>query len=259
MPAQKRCFTRSGLALGPRQRPWQRRRFTAGARAGYRTVARTRGWAGARSEMKYFDTFLAEVAVPNAATWDTTEINPVTFNTFCVPVKGTGINERIGRKIHIHGIKIRGIIRAAPQVNVTATDAATQIRFVLVVDSQTNATEIKGELVFEGPGVASSRNCVQTYMNLDSLGRFRVLKDKMIVLGNPNLAYDGTNMEQNGILRPFKINHKFARPLEVHFNEVNGGSVAGIVDNNIALLCNESDATLAATILYEARVSYKDL
>ncbi len=259
MTGRKRTWTRSGLSLGPRaQRGGPRRRLTYGPRRGYATVARTRGWAGVKSEMKYFDTFLAETTMPNSADWTGTEIDPATFLNFCNPVKGTGINERIGRHIRIHGIKIRGIIRAAPQANVTATDASTQVRLSLVLDTQTNAAQMQGEQVFEAPGAASSRNCVQTFMSLDNLGRFRVLKDKFISFGNPNISWDGTNMEQNGVLRPFKIFHKFRVPIDVHFNATDGGTIADIVDNSLHLLANESDATLAAGILYEARVSYKD-
>ncbi len=233
------------------------RRWQARARPGYRTVARTRGWAAA-GEMKYFDTFLASTALVQPVTWDTTEFDPATFLTFCVPVKGTGINQRIGREIRLHKFKLRGQIRVIVQANQTATDGACQVRMLLVLDTQTNATQIAGENVMEAPGTASAANNCMTFMNLDSLGRYRILKDKTMVLTNPNLAWDGTNMEQQGLVKPFKINHTFKNPVAVHFNAANGGTIADIVDNSLHLLIAATNIDLAPTVLYEARVSYKD-
>ncbi len=263
MPAMKRRFTRSGLALGPRapaRKTYRQGSYRpARGRAGYSTVARSRGWAATVSEMKYFDTFKDGTALTAPATWAGTEVDPATILTFCDPVKGTGISNRIGRHIKIHAIKIRGQISCAAQLNQTATDAASQVRLVLVLDQQTNAAQMQGEQVFEDPGTASPNNTIQTYMNLDNLGRFRVLKDKMLVIQNPNIAWDGTNMEQNGLVRMFKLNHKFAKPLDVHFNATDGGTVADIVDNSIHMLACASSIALVPQILYEARVSYKDV
>ncbi len=241
------------------------RRATAGKptftrRRGYSTVARTRGWAGARSEMKYFDTTkaAASISAPSAS-WAGTEIDPATFLTFCVPVKGTGINERIGRQINIHKIKIRALINVAFQANQTAADSATAIRYLLYVDQQTNAAQVQGETLMDAPGTSAPSNNMCTFQNLDSLGRFRVLKDKQLVMQNPSISWDGTNVEQSGLSRLVKISHTFRKPLNVHFNETNGGTIADIVDNSIHMLAVSSSTALGAEISYEARVSYKDL
>ncbi len=258
----KRSFTRSGLALGPRAPPWRRQRSGAWrgrtGRMGYRTVARTRGWAGARSEMKYFDTTKPLTVLVAATTWAGTELDPGTFDTFCVPVKGTGINERIGRQIEIHKIKINAHFFVGAQANQTATDSAALVRLALYLDTQTNSAQAQGEQVFEDVGTASISNNCMAFQSLDTLGRFRMLKDKRFVMQNPNLAYDGTNMEQNGLIRSMKINHTFRNPIKVHFNETNGGTVADIVDNSLHLIAATTNTGLAVSIIYEARVSYKD-
>ncbi len=66
----------------------------------------SRGWA-VPGEMKYFDAERANVAIGASVDWTATEVDPATLNTLFAPVKGTGINNRIGRKVHVHKVKIR--------------------------------------------------------------------------------------------------------------------------------------------------------
>ncbi len=239
-----------------RQSRWGYRTL-ARARPGFRTVARTRGWAASADEIKYFDTTKAATALAASADWTGTEFDPATFNTLCVPTKGTSINERIGRKISVMKIKIKGLIICAAQTNQTTTDAASVIRLALVQDTQTNATQMQGEQVFKAPGTAAATNAVCSWRSLDTFGRFIMLKDKKIVIQNPNMSWDGTNVEQNGIVRPFTLSHNFRKPVDVNFNATSGDTVADIVDNSFHVIANASATTLAPLILYECRVSYR--
>lgn len=244
---------RGRLALGARYMATRK----AVARTGYTTVARTRGWAAA-GETKYFDTFLNASALPSATTWAGSMMDPATFLTLCCPVKGTGINNRIGREIEVKKIKIRGNFVVPAQANQTATDAATCMRLLLVQDMQTNAAQMAGETLMADPGAGDSRLTVSTFQNLDSLGRFRVLKDKNFTIQNPNMSFDGTNMEQNGLIVNFKMTHTFKTPVKVRFNATDGGSVADIVDNSFHLVATSAQAGLAPNLSYQCRVSYKD-
>ncbi len=230
-----------------------------GARRGYTTVPRTRGWAGLTSEMKYFDSERTSVAIGSTTDWTATEKDPVTLNTLFVPVKGTGINERIGRKVAVYKIKVRGLIIIAAQANQTAMDAQPLIRIALVQDTQTNAAQAQGEQIFQDPTTASANNAVLSFQSLDNLGRFNVLKDKFMALGDPNAAYDGTNIEVGGLVRKFQLFHEFRKPVEVHFNATDGGTVADIVDNSWHVITNANTTALAPSIVYQCRVSYKDL
>ncbi len=227
----------------------------ARGRPGYRTAAR----ASRPAETKYFDTFISARALPATTSWAGCETDPATFNTFCVPVKGTSINERVGRTIEIHKVKIRGCIRCPPQIDATATDPGSICRLVLFVDHQTNAAHVQAETVMDGPSSANAVLCTMTFQNLDSMGRFHVLKDKYFALSPPTLTYDGTNMEQTGTQRAFKMFHVFNPPLKVNFNATNGGSVADISDNSIHMIARCTSDGVAPTMDYEARCSYKDL
>lgn len=224
-----------------------------GTRAGYQVVQRTPGVYGA-GEMKYFDTEFSG-AIPSVAAWTGTEMDPATFLTLCVPVVGSAINQRIGRAIKVHKIKIRGIVTCAAQVDQTAGDAPAVLRLILYQDMQTNASQAQGEQVMTGATTSSNVNMFQ---NIDNFGRFRVLKDKIITMANPNFTWDGTNLETMGLARTFKMNINFKVPVEIRFNATNGGTIADIVDNSFHVIANAYSTGLVPTLNYACRVCYKE-
>lgn len=226
----------------------------ATGRKNYRTVARTRG-PYATGEMKYFDTdYTGAVAVATA--WTGTECDPATILTLFAPTVGSAINQRIARQARVLKIKIRGHIRVAAQTNQTAADNAASIRIALVQDMQTNATQMQGEQVMTAASNIQLIPCV--YQNIDNFGRFRVIKDKVINLMNPNSSYDGTNLEQQGLIKSFKWSINFPGGCDVHFNATNGGTIADIVDNSWHIIANCNVADLDPQLEYVARVCFKE-
>ncbi len=240
-----------------RRRAWRRfgRRAGVVPRAGYTTVPRTRGWA-AQGEMKYFDSSRAAIALTASADWTGTEVDPATLNTLFVPTQGAAINQRIGQGCDIHKIKIRGTINVPAQVNLTAASTASIVRIILVQDMQTNASQVQGETIMDSFG-DSVRN-IHAFQNVDNFGRFRVLKDRKINMQDPNISWDGTNMEAMGLTKIFRLNCNFATPIRVRFNATNGGSIADIVDNSFHVIAMATNISLAPTILYTCRVCFKE-
>lgn len=235
-------------------------------RANYTTVARTRG-VYSMGEMKYYDTERSGVAIGASTNWTATEYDPDTTqeatpvaNPLCLfaPVQGAAINQRIGRMVYVYGIKIRGHVYFTEQTNQSAADRMTKIRLCLVEDKESNSTQAQGEQVFTDPVTNDADVAVNTFQSLNNFGRFNVLKDKTITLGNPTMSYDGTNIEQSGILKPFKMNVKFKYPRRVRFNGTNGGTIADVIDYSWHIIANASSAQLAPTITYVCRVCYKE-
>lgn len=239
--------------------PAKRQSYLARKRTGYSTVARTRG-VYSRGEMKYFDTERSATALTAAAAWAGTEFPPNvgTPTSLCIPTVGAAINQRIGRAVHVYKIKVRGQINIPNLANQTAGLSAANVRLLLVQDMQTNGAQAQGEDIMTAPTGATAILAVDTYQSLANFGRFRVLKDKTIMLQNPNAAYDGTNIEVFGLQKPFKFNIRFKRPVCVRFNATNGGTIADIVDNSWCIYANCSNIGLAPTISYAARVCYKE-
>lgn len=225
-------------------------------RTGYDTVARTRG-VYAAGEMKYFDTICNAQAVAASADWTGTENDPTTFLTLCVPQVGAAINQRIGKAVNIHKIKIHGEVRLSVQAGQMTTDAGWTIRLALVQDLQSNGAQAQGEQVFTG--AASTVLAVNTFQNIDNFGRFRVLKDKFIKLEDPNIVSDSAtnaSWSQNGKVVPFKWTVIFKKPVVMRFNATNGGTIADIVDNSFHVMANTTVA--GVTISYCSRVCYKE-
>lgn len=243
----------------------------AAARAGYTSVARSRG-AAVTGEMKYFDTESGTISIAaTTTTWvagtmadPTTTINlgaaaVANPNNLCSPTVGAALNQRVGRKITIHKIKIHGTLAVAPQAAQAAADAACKLRLVLVQDCQTNATQMTGAQLFNDAGNAI--DTLNSFQNPNNFGRFRVLKDKMMCVSNLNLAGSPTAGDtiQAGWKGQFKFAINFKKPIVVHFNATNGGTVADIVDNSFHILAAADNTSYTPQLFYYARVCYKDV
>jgi len=249
------------------------KRQKAKPRKNYSSVARTRG-AAVTGEMKYFDTSLNDSALAAVTqTWvagtlkdpDTTinlgaaaVANP---SCLCVPTVGAALNQRVGRKILVRKIKLHGTINIAAQAAQAAADSAAKIRIVLVQDCQTNAAPMTGAQLFNDANAAQPTVTINSFQNPNNFGRFRVLKDKMLTISNLNLAGSPSTNDviQASVRYSFKFAVNFKKPVEVHFNATNGGTVADIVDNSFHIIAATESTPYNPTMSYYARVCYKDV
>lgn len=249
------------------RRPYKKARTGGGSmavvgRKGYTTVPRTRG-IYAQGEMKYFDTELQPVAIVSNGDWTATEYDPNVFpvasqNNLFTPTVGAGIDQRIGKQVFLHKLKIKALILTQKQLNQTAPDDTSTVRFIVVQDMQTNGTQLQGEQVFRAGSATDTNMNACAFQNIDSFGRFKVLKDIIVPVQNPNMAYDGTNLEQQGLVTPLKMTINFKKPVSVRFNAVNGGTIADIVDNSFHILVYNSSTNLAPFVTYMVRCCYKE-
>lgn len=223
-------------------------------------LPRTAGAAGV-TERKYYDSYLAPTALSSANTWAGSEIDPAATLCLFAPQEGADINNRIGRKVNIVSIKIRGFIQCASQTAQSSCDYGTSCRVILYVDNQTNAAQAQGEDLMADPGAADPFLCGMTFQNTNNFGRFKSLRDKTYVLQNPAVgrSTDGANVViQNGLVKNFKLSYRFRKPFSVKFNSTNGGTVADIVDNSLHLIARVSNTGMAPSICYQCRVVYTD-
>lgn len=219
-------------------------------------VRRSFGNPRAITERKYYDSQYSAAVVATSTSFASAEADPGTLNTLCVPQTGDDYNNRTGRKIQVLSIKVNGSISMAAQADQTAADSGAAIRLLLVQDKQTNAAQLNSEDVLSSGDASSATNFFQ---NPAFFGRFRVLKDKRISVQNPTLTYDGTNIEQSGMIKLWKMTIKFKKPVVMHFNATNGGTVADIIDNSFHILCGASNTNLAPTLNYKVRTTFIDV
>jgi len=225
-------------------------------------------------ETKYYDVgtdpdagdgALAIASVAAAATWAGCELDPNYQagggNCLFAPEQGTGYSQRVGRRITVRKIRIRGEISVPAQQNQTAMDYAGVVRLVLYQDKQTGGVQAQAEQVI-GPALPLSGQVgtgyaltVHMMQNPENFGRFRVLWDKTFKLTPPDTSYDGTNIEQAGFAIPFKISLKLNVPVNFSSNALQ--DVASIVDNSFHLIgCHTS--ALSPLISYVARTVFVD-
>lgn len=254
-PSSRRETKRAKIAIVPAQVA-----FPGPGRQQQFFVPRSFGNPRAITETKYYTAqrdLVALVDLAAGTTWANCELDPATVNALFAPTQGDDFNNRDGRKVQVKSIKVRGYFRVAAQADTTSTDDATLIRLLMVVDKQTNAAQLNAEDVLGG--VAIANNNVNQFQNPAFFGRFKVLKDKNFTFQNPAISWDGTNMEQQGLIKPFKMTHKFRKPLIVHFNATNGGTVADIIDNSFHIIGGAQNIELAPQIAYQTRISFIDV
>ena len=133
------------------------------------------------------------------------------------------------RKIKIHG----QITAAASGTNLASYEPylPQKVRLMVVQDQQTNGAQMTAAQLMNDAG--ASDTTINSYQNPNNFGRFRVLKDKDILIQDPNFTteYNPDDNPQtgyartNGLIRTFKININLKVPIKVQFNAVNGGTV----------------------------------
>lgn len=246
-------------------------------RAGYTSVARTRG-AAVTGEMKYFDCARSNVNLPAVTTtWPagamvdpSTTINlgaAAVGTPLCLfaPTVGSALNQRVGRSVLVRKIKVRGQLLSSTLQTAAAgyaPDDSNKVRLMLVQDTQTNAAQMTAAALMNDASDAATT--INSYQNPNNFGRFRVLKDKEVTFQNPNFTVSETaaasfNAYQGGLIRHFKWTINFKTPVKVHFNATNGGTVADIVDNSFHIVAATTSTTnVNIGISYYSRVAYKE-
>lgn len=243
----------------------------ANQRAGYGSVARARG-AAVTGEMKYYDTESTSVAIAAVTTtWVAGTMNDPQASVnlgdaavgtpLCLfaPKVSAALNGRIGRKVKVMKIRVRGLINIPPQAAQAASDTSCEIRLALVMDTQSNASQMTGAQLFNDTAGGANAT-IHSAQNPNNFGRFRVLKEKVFVMQNASMTGSPTaaDVVVSGLVKPFKMECKFKVPVQVNFNATNGGTVADIIDNSFHIVVGSNNISYVPTVSYYTRTCYKE-
>lgn len=219
--------------------------------------ARTGGLLGV--ETKYLDTAIGSVVLTSPADASGGEVDPTAIG--CVgclsaPAQGDTASNREGFKIVAKSMQVEGNIMWVSQANQTAADVAGIVFVALVLDTQTNGAQLNSEDVFTNPS-AQPINCVTPLRNMSYTERFKVLKIKKLICPSLPVTYDGTNIEQAGAVRSFKMFVNLnALPIKFTSGSTTA-NVSGVVDNSLHLIAYTTDAgSLNPVISYNARMRF---
>lgn len=229
------------------------------------TVPRTRGPTAAmqKSENHYFDTereaFSGGVAnsiISNTTSWIGTLQPPTALGrtTLFAPTLGNSIQDRTARTCWVKKIKFRGCVYHTKITDIEQGGAEIMppiVRLLLVQDDQANGVPTGGAEIMRTIAQASTKNVFNTFQNLDNLGRFKVLKDKVVRFSDedgwtifPTVAGLAGNTNAPQRAKMIKFTHTFKKPVKVHFNAVNNNTVASIVAPSFGIYARDYNVNI---------------
>lgn len=249
--AKRRAQAKSKLAAAR-----EGARKASQARASYaRANTSSRGFLGV--EKKFYDTFLVNSNITSPTDASGGEHDPSATSMISTPPQGDSATERIGKKIGIESVQVKGTVRINAEVNQTAGDNPQTVFVALVLDTQTNGAQLNSEDVFTVAGSATSVLNGAPLRNLEYGSRFRVLRSECFVFEPGNMVYDGTNVETAGVTKKIEWFHRFKDPLVVNFDSGTTASVANVIDNSLHIVAFGSDSSANAPDLsYLARIRF---
>lgn len=224
-------------------------RPTKSARKAYKKTyarrnMRTAGLLGV--EHKYYDLERDAAIVGSVAG---AEQDPATINCLNAMAQGDGAQNREGRKIKINAVHLQGHVLFADQ-DISTPGTNPYVRIFLVLDTQTNATQMNSEDLLQDPSDADLDACA--FRNLEYSGRFRVLKEVYVKKPMAPSVWDGTSSLVAGTLTPFEMHVKCN--IVTHFVS-STPSVADISDNSLHVIAVGTNG-ISATLRYISRVRF---
>jgi len=189
------------------------------------------------AEVKFKDTTKSATAVASAGS---------IFNaTLLTMVEGNTDQTRVGNRITVKSVMLRGIAQIAANADVGNT--SNIIRIIVYLDRQANgATAAVTDIL------ASAS--YQAFNNLDNSDRFRTLAETTIDLNNPGAVATGAAYTYGHVKQSFFLKAKLN--LDVKFKG-NAADETQLSSNNIGVLVICEDDNIG-TVGYTARVRYTD-
>jgi len=209
-------------------------------------------------ELKYFDSELDETSLTSSTTtWASCEYPPATIGTLFLPVKGTGIINRIGRTVQLRWLKISGQITIPSQSEVDVYNP-TQVRLLLVQNKQSSGAQTQAEDVIQ-----SGTNIVPINMfsNLGTIGQYEILEDKRFVMEFESPTGASSPLSQIGYIYMFNFEHHFdpfSSSGKVNFKS-DLGDYRDILDNSFVIIGLNTNSQYVPTISYKARFAFHDI
>lgn len=223
------------MAIAARKKVYRRRRF--GPLIGL--------------EYKFVDQVVADVAISN--TWTGGEIDPVGGGVNCIGacVQGTGESQRDGSRIMVKSIQIQGYVERANSQDAADCRLGNIIQISLVMDRQTNGTQLSAEEVFTttDPEIPGRRVIANTT-------RFKVLKTWLLTLHDTSSGTDGANTQTlGGMIVPFSCFIKMNQPV-TFVAGAGAGTIADFRDVSFHMIACQMNNQTEDTISYNSRVRF---
>jgi len=206
-------------------------------------------------EEKYFDTYYSGTVVQQTG-WVSASHNPTTILTLFAPVRGTGINQRIGDRTFIKKIHIKGTLNK-PFGNIDVTRFQQWLtRIIIVLDESSNGAQATSQSIMDN---STTTAFLTHFLNLNSMYRFKILAEKIIDMSS-FIIYAGGTVAYYNCTEDFEFCLKFEIPLEVRFRS-DSGTISSCLDKSFHILVNTNYQTSEdqdLNITYNSRVYFTE-
>lgn len=201
------------------KREMLRRRFRPNYTGGRFSKARA-------GELKFNDTAMSDATVASVMTF----YNPT------VIVQGDTEIQRIGRKVTLKSIAVKGTVTLTAQTS--AADASCMVRMKIIQDSQTNGAAFAATDLLE-------TDVIHSFNNLANSSRFRVLKQKTFQMRNNGMVASGAAFTTGEDVRKIDCYLPLNIPIE-YDNSVSTGAIASVRSNSLWVVFQTSNGEIIA-------------
>jgi hypothetical protein len=177
-----------------------------------------------------------------------------TFACLNAPIVGPETYQRIGRRIFMKSLQIKGAIILG------GTSVQDISRVLVVYDKQPNAAlPVLADLVQNSNAGLASNNL--SFPNINNRDRFVYLKDYKIL--TPSFTVTAGVITNDVILDPIFHSFNFdwtigLRKLEATYNAVNGGTVADITTGSLFIVAFDGNNAGTVSCAFSSRLTYTD-
>lgn len=225
---------RQNAAASVIQRAWRKNRPKLRAA---RTLANMRTAGAIGMEVKFCDSDIGSTTITSAATLAGCEMDPAVFN--CVPWdngQGDTYSSRDGRKNKVLAMHLSGLVHFGRVTDQDDMPTGNVVAIWLVLDRQTNATQMAAEECFSNES-GNSVQSINAMPNPLRTSRFRILR-KMLIRQPPRPAFNdaAATASISGAIVPWEMHVKWPKGLDIEYADTTG-NVSAIVDNSLHIIC----------------------
>jgi len=200
-------------------------------------------------EYKFIDQDLTDASI--TGTWVGGELDPAAANCLGACVQGSGESQRDGTRIVVKSIQINGFVYRDALSDQADCRPGQLIQLSLVMDKQSNGTQLNAEDVFSTTGAdVPGRRVVA------NSARFKVLKTWLLTLHDTAAGTDGANTQTlGGMTVPFSCYLKLNQV--VNFVAGAGaGTIADMKDVSFHLIGAADGVVASDYVTYTCRVRF---
>lgn len=181
--------------------------------------------------------------------------------------QGTQPSQRIGRKVVVKRLQMRGHVRLQSVVAGITPNRPLRFRLIVYCDKQCNGAAGSAEQILQSRNNSADASVdkdvtLDNYRNMEYIDRYRIIYDKTHTLNPLTLStadVSGLRIDSSGVYKTFNFGKNMN--LEIIWGTVAAsGTIDQIQSNNLGVMCIVDDNTQSEDwqLKYQWRLRYTD-